>query len=89
MDQALSRALEALSLALRLSLPACGAAFAVALAIALVQGVTRLHEPALNALPRALATLLILGVAGGFMARELVAFSHGLFQALPELVARP
>ncbi len=86
MNEAFAQALAAFELALRLSLPALGAAFAVASGIALLQAWSRLAEPALNAIPRALLTLLVLGSAGGWMARELLVYSRGLFRALPELV---
>jgi flagellar biosynthetic protein FliQ len=86
MNEALSQTLAAFELALRLSLPLLGTAFAVGLLVALLQAVTRLAEPTLSALPRALVTLLVLASTGGWMAHELVVYSAQLFAALPELV---
>ena len=86
MDEALAQTLAALTLALRLSLPACGAALAVAIVVSLLQGWSRLHEPAIAAIPRALVTLVVLGASGGYVARELVGYTAALFRALPELV---
>ncbi|MDB4988212.1 MAG: Bacterial export protein family 3 [Myxococcaceae bacterium] len=86
MNEAFAQALAAFELALRLSLPLLGAAFAVGLLFALLSALTRVGEPALSALPRAAVTLLVLGGAGGWMARELVAYSAQLFRALPYLV---
>ena len=86
MDETLAQTLAALSLAVRLCLPVLGAAFLAAFGMALFSGVTRLNDPALGALPRALATLLALAALGGYIARELVTYTHALFRALPDLV---
>jgi len=86
MNEAFARALAALELSLRLSLPVLAVAFAVALVVALAQGWFRLAEPALNAIPRALVTLLALGALAPWLASELVAYTLALFRALPELV---
>ena len=86
MDGALAQTLAALTLALRLSLPVCGVALAVAVVMSLVQGWSRLHEPAIAAIPRALVTLVVLGASAGFIGRELVGYTAALFRALPELV---
>jgi flagellar biosynthesis protein FliQ len=85
MNEALAQTLAGVELSLRLSLPLLGAAFLVALLGALGSAWTRLSEPALATLPRALVVLLVLSSSGGFMAHELVAYAHGLFRALPEL----
>jgi flagellar biosynthesis protein FliQ len=86
MTEAHAQALAALELGLRLSLPLLGLAFAVGLVVAALQALTRMGEHSLNAIPRAIATLLFLGSAGGWIARELVGYASTLFRALPELV---
>jgi flagellar biosynthetic protein FliQ len=79
-------ALDALYLALRLSLPVLGAAFVVALALAFLQLLTQLREPALNAIPRLLGVALVLSLSAGVWASELSGFAARLYRALPELV---
>ena len=86
MNEAFAQTLAAFELVLRLSLPLLGAAFAVGLVLAALQALTRLGEPALYALPRALVTLVVLGATGGWMAREVLRYATQLFRALPELV---
>jgi flagellar biosynthetic protein FliQ len=86
MNEAFAQTLAAFELTLRLALPILGAAFAVACAIALLQALFRLTEPALNAIPRALITLLVLGAIGPWLSGQLVAYTLRLFRALPELV---
>ena len=86
MNEAQAQMLAALQLGLQLSLPVLGVALAAALAAALLTTWTRTGEQALSAIPRALATLLVLGSAGRWMASELVTYAGQLFRALPELV---
>lgn len=77
---------EGLYLALWVPLPVVGCAFVVALLLGLVQSFTQLTEPTLNAIPRALAVFLTLGLAGVWMGHELTAFTGKLLAALPDLV---
>ena len=79
-------ALDALYLALRLSLPALAVAFLVALSIGFLQALTQLREPALNAIPRLLGVGLVLALSAGLWASELTGFAARLYRALPELV---
>ena len=87
MNEAFAQALAALELTLRLALPVVGVALGVALAIGLLQALEQLSEPALNALPRAIVTLLVLASVGPWIAGELVAYARALFRALPDLVS--
>ena len=84
-----SIALDALYLALRLSAPVLGVAFAVSLLLALVQLFTQLREPTLNAIPRLLGVSLLLAVSGASLSDDLVGFASRLYRALPELVRAP
>jgi flagellar biosynthesis protein FliQ len=80
-------ALDAVYLALRLSLPGLGVAFAVALIVGLVQLMTQLREPALNGIPRLLGVALVLSLSFGALAGELVSFTARLYGDLPKLLA--
>ncbi len=86
MPTALDSALSALHLALRLALPALAVAWAVSALLAFVQSLTKLGEPALNAIPRALSVLVALSLSGAWMARELAGFASQILRALPTLV---
>jgi flagellar biosynthetic protein FliQ len=79
-------ALDALYLALRLSLPALAVAFLVALSVGFLQSLTQLREPALNAIPRLLGVGLVLALSAGLWASELTSFAARVYRALPELV---
>lgn len=88
MNDVAAVALDAMYLALRLALPLLGVAFVVAAVMGVVQLVTQLREPVLNALPRLLGVGLVLALSFGTLARELVGFTERLYRALPELLAK-
>lgn len=80
-------ALDAAYLAMRLSLPALGVAFALALIVGLVQLLTQLREPVLNGIPRLLGVTLVLSLSFGALAGQLVTFTARLYGDLPKLLA--
>jgi flagellar biosynthetic protein FliQ len=85
----LAIALDALYLALRLSLPVLGVAFVVASLVGLVQKLTQLREPVLNGIARLLSVGLVLSLSFSAFAGELVSFSTRLYRELPALLAAP
>jgi flagellar biosynthetic protein FliQ len=85
-DTALALSLDALYLALLVSLPALAVAWTLSGTLAFLQSLTKLSEPALTAIPRALAVALSLGLSGVWMAGELTGFTKRLLEALPDLV---
>ncbi|MFT3924686.1 MAG: flagellar biosynthetic protein FliQ [Myxococcales bacterium] len=87
MHDLLTRTLtDALYLSLWVSLPVLGVGFVVALLVGLGQAFSQLGDPALNAIPRSLAVFLTLGLAGTWMAQQLVSFTSRLLHDLPALV---
>lgn len=89
MSDPTSFALDALYLALRLSLPVLGVAFVVALLIGFVQTLTQLREPTLNAIPRLVSVTLVVALSAGAFSDQLVRFTAQLYRSLPELVQTP
>lgn len=87
MSSPLGIALDALYLALRLSLPCLGVAFLVALIVGSLQLVTQLREPVLGAIPRLLCVGLVLALSFTALAAELVSFAARLYRDLPALLA--
>ena len=86
MSAALALALDALYLALLMALPALLVAWMVSGGVAFLQSLTKLQEPALNAIPRVLAVALALALWGSWAGAELVSFADRVLRALPELV---
>jgi flagellar biosynthetic protein FliQ len=83
----LAIALDAVYLALRLSLPALAVAFVVALIVGLLQLLTQLREPVLNGIARLLCVGLVLSLSFGALSAELVSFTARLYGDLPKLLA--
>lgn len=76
MDPALLHlAREAILLALLLSAPPLGAAFAVGLLTGILQAATQVQEPALGVVPRLASVLLSLAFAGPWIGARLVRFA--------------
>ena len=86
MSAALALALDALYLALLMALPALLVAWMVSGGVAFLQSLTKQQEPALNAIPRALAVALTLAASASWLSVELTGFTQRVLKALPELV---
>lgn len=72
---------HALLLAVEISLPVLAVAAVVGLVTAVVQAVVQIQDPAFAHLPRLIAVIAALTVAGPWMARELGAFALQMFAA--------
>lgn len=77
--------MEALQLALWLSVPALLASVVAGLATGLLQAATQVQDPALSAVPRLLAVAVALISSGALMQAKLVAFTAALWRELPQL----
>jgi len=76
---------EALYLALLLSLPVLGASLIVGLIASVVQSVTQVQEQTLSFVPRLIASLLALAIAGPWIGAQLARFTTRLWTSLPGL----
>ncbi len=76
---------EALYLAILLAGPPLGAAAAVGLVMALVQASFRIEERTLSTVPRIVAALLALALAGPWIGAELGRFTAAVLAAVPSL----
>ena len=70
---------EAILLLLVISLPALGAALIVGLIVSILQAVTQVSDPTLSFVPKILAVLAALAVAGSWMMTILVDFARTMF----------
>jgi flagellar biosynthetic protein FliQ len=77
----LLEAQQALWVALAVSLPVLGAAALVSLVAAAFQAATQIQDPTLSHLPRLLAVLAALAIAGPWMAHQIAAFAEQMFTA--------
>lgn len=88
MDQAFAVdiATKTIFVALELSLPILGAGLVVGLVVSLVQALTQVQEMTLSFIPKILATIAVLALAGPWMLSRLLGFTTELFHSIPAIV---
>jgi flagellar biosynthetic protein FliQ len=70
---------RAMWVTLQLSLPVLGVSLIVGLLVSMFQAVTQLQEPTLSFIPKVLAVVLVLVLAGPWMLNTLLGFTTELF----------
>ena len=78
---------EAMMAAAKLAAPVLLTSLLVGLFIGLIQSATQLNEPTLAFVPKFLAVGGVLLLSGGWMMQEMVSFTEGLFEGIPQLVS--
>jgi len=78
--------LDTMIMAAKLAAPLLITALVVGFAVSLIQSITQVQEITLSFVPKAVAVAVALLLAGHWMISELVAFTTGLFDRIPELL---
>jgi flagellar biosynthesis protein FliQ len=73
---------RAMWLTLQVSLPILGVSLVVGLLVSIFQAVTQLQEPTLSFIPKILAVVLVIVLAGPWMLNSLLAFTTQLFSGI-------
>lgn len=73
---------EALVLSTGVSLPIVAAAALVGLLVALIQGLTQIHDSSLAFLPRLVAVVAVLAALGPWMGHQIAAFALRVFSGV-------
>ena len=77
---------NALVLTLLLTAPLLVTGLVVGVVISVVQAVTQIHEATVSFVPKLLTFFLVLGILGAWMLQNMIAYTAGLFNSLPNLV---
>jgi len=77
---------NALLIALKLAGPFLLAGLVVGVIISIFQAATQLTEPTLQLVPKIAVVILILALAGPWMASSMVTYTTDLFHSIPSLV---
>ena len=85
-DVVVSLTMDAMSLALKVALPLLLVGLAVGLIISVFQAVTQIQEQTLTFIPKILASIVVLIVAGPWMLDQLLSYTRDLWLAIPELI---
>ncbi len=76
---------EALLLLLTVAAPVLGMVLVVGLVISIFQAITQIHEATLSFVPKLIAAMLVLAVAGPWMLTTLVDYIRRMIQLIPTL----
>ena len=70
---------------LQISLPVLGVSLVVGLLVSIFQAVTQLQEPTLTFIPKILAVVVVIVVAGPWMMNTMLGFTIELWSGIPAI----
>lgn len=85
-DVAINIAMDAVVIALKVALPLMMVALVVGLAISIFQAITQIQEMTLSYIPKILATIAVMVVAGPWMLGQVTTYTTELYRSIPGLV---
>jgi flagellar biosynthetic protein FliQ len=85
-DTVVTLATQAMSLALKISLPLLGVGLVVGVLISIIQAVTSVQEQTLSFIPKVLAMAVVLVVGGPWMLNQLLSYTTELWSSIPNMV---
>ena len=85
-DTVVSLATQAMSLALKISIPLLGVGLIVGVLISIIQAVTSIQEQTLSFIPKVLAMAVVLVVGGPWMLNQLLSYTSDLWTSIPNMV---
>lgn len=85
-DTAMNLGTQALDVAMKLGGPLLLVGLAVGLTVSVFQAITQIQEQSLAFIPKIIATVVVLVVAGPWMLGELLTYAENLFRSIPDLV---
>ena len=85
-DTVVSLATQAMSLALKISIPLLGVGLVVGVLISIIQAVTSIQEQTLSFIPKVLAMAVVLVVGGPWMLNQLLSYTTELWSSIPNMV---
>ena len=85
-DVVISLAMDAMNLAMKVALPLLLAGLVVGLLVSIFQAVTQIQEQTLAFIPKIIAVVVVVVVAGPWMLDQLIAYTQDLYAAIPELI---
>lgn len=77
---------QGLNITVMLAAPLLLAALAAGLLIGMFQAATQIQDMTLSFIPKLIVLVLVLGLTGGWMLRQLVDYTRQLFEMIPGLV---
>ena len=85
-DTVTSLVVEMMGITMKVAMPMLLAALIVGLAVSVFQAATQIQEQTLSFIPKILALVLVIIVAGPWMLGQLVTWTQELYASIPNLV---
>ena len=85
-DVVVSLTMDAISVAMKVALPMLMAGLVVGLVVSVFQAVTQIQEQTLAFIPKVLALIAVMVIAGPWMLGQLELYTTGLYSSIPDLV---
>jgi flagellar biosynthetic protein FliQ len=84
-SQVMDVASKAMWVTLQVSMPILGATLVVGLLVSIFQAVTQLQEPTLTFIPKVLAVVVVIVIAGPWMLNTMLGFTIDLWGYIPAI----
>ena len=84
-DTVVSIVTHAMEVGLKISLPVLLVVLVVGLVISVFQAVTQIQEQTLTFIPKILATIAVIIIAGPWMLDSMRTYAHDLYASIPEI----
>jgi flagellar biosynthetic protein FliQ len=85
-DTVVSLAVQAMTVALKVSMPFLIAGLTVGLLVSIFQAVTSIQEQTLTFIPKLIVTGAVILLAGPWMIAQMVSYTQGLYTNIPSMV---
>jgi flagellar biosynthetic protein FliQ len=85
-DTVVTLSTQAMSLALKISLPLLGVGLIVGVLISIIQAVTSIQEQTLSFIPKVLAMAAVLVIGGPWMLNQMLTYTSELWMSIPDMV---
>jgi flagellar biosynthesis protein FliQ len=85
-DVVINLVMQTVMVAMKVALPILLAGLVVGLLVSIFQAVTQIQEMTLTFIPKILATIVVMIVAGPWMLNQIVGYTTQLWQGIPGIV---
>ena len=86
-DVVINLVMQAITVAVKIALPLLLAGLVVGLLVSIFQAITQIQEMTLTFIPKVLAAIVVMIVAGPWMLNTIVGYTTRLWQGIPGVVS--
>jgi flagellar biosynthetic protein FliQ len=85
-DVVINLVMQAVTVAVKVALPLLMAGLIVGLLVSIFQAITQIQEMTLTFIPKILAAIVVMVVAGPWMLNQIIGYTQQLWQGIPGIV---